>query len=230
MKRILTLWIVLIGGFLYPLKSVGQIVLSIDTIINLPDTAYQGLTTSMVIIVRNSGNTPYQGALQVNIRADSLPTQYLYYSQNPNFILLPGDTASLTTGGAGFTFDSSHFKTGNNVVVVWPYSTQAITFAFFTTSVYFKANVFAGLPSQPGIKKLKVYPNPGKEIVVIESPLDNLEGVRILDLSGRLITEVKQLNVSSWQLPIAGLKPGCYLLEVIATDDKRSIIKLVKTE
>jgi hypothetical protein len=229
MKRILSLWILLIGGFLYAGQARAQVHLSIDTLVNFPDTAYDGTIAPAYVIVHNYGNTPYQGPLQILLQADSLPAQYLNFNST-SITILPFDTAVLSPGGSVFVFDSAHFRTGNNVVVVWPYSTQSgINIDTFHTQVYFQ-HVAVGLASHPQIRNLQVYPNPANDFLIICSPDEELEGVRIMDISGKICRTERFGSHSTNRIPLSGLKPGCYLLEAFGGNNKRAMMKLMITQ
>ncbi|CAN5429783.1 hypothetical protein BH11BAC2_BH11BAC2_17310 [soil metagenome] len=230
MKRILFFVLLIASGILGATQARAQgtiIHLDIDTLINFPDSAFNGQIYSDPIVVRNTGNTPYQGTLQIAVKVD---TNYAFIYFNQNLItILPGDTVQLVPS-PGFTFDSALFRTGNNVVVVWPYSTQAITVDTLIKNVYFYANPSIGVGEVSFIKGLKLYPNPANDYLEVESKEIKLEGVRILESNGRLVRQELWYAGEKQRISIAELLAGCYLLEVTSYQHKKTMLKFIKTE
>ena len=62
-------------------------------------------------------------------------------------------------------------------------------------------------------EKLKIFPNPAKDIVNINYP--NLKEVSILDLTGRILLQKTFSNSNNVQLNIGNLSKGVYVLKVI---------------
>ncbi len=73
---------------------------------------------------------------------------------------------------------------------------------------------------------LAAYPNPATDIIT----LNNLNGFyfyRIIDISGKQITNVTKQNTNS--IDVSFLKAGMYFLEVTTNDNITSIVKIVKS-
>ena len=168
-----------------------------------------------------------QGPLQIGLMADSAFT-YLFYSNNPTNVILPNDTVTLYTTGAGmlgFVFDSSVFRLGNNVVVVWPYSNQgSVLIDSFVTDVYI--NSTTGVKNISTDDNFHLYPNPFKDKIVFEgvSKFD-IDRVRIFTLQGVKMIDEKQLNKL---IDLNRLNSGCYLLEAELKNGQYIYRKIVK--
>lgn len=227
MKRLLLksfIVIVLMGA--YNQNVIAQVHLTIDSLINFPDTALVGQAYPVAIRVKNIGNTPYQGPLQIGLMRDSL-FKYLYFNSNPSVVLLPNDTLTLyttNTGIFGFVFDSTVFRAGNNVVVVWPYSNQSIMFDSLTTQVY--VDFTTGVRDLPYDNNFMLYPNPFTDELRISmvdgKPIDR---VRIFSLHGVKVYDEK---LFSKPLKLDGLKAGCYLMDAETRDGLHLYRKIVK--
>lgn len=75
-----------------------------------------------------------------------------------------------------------------------------------------------------GVKELEIYPNPaGKRIYISGlSEKQNNTSIRIIDMSGRTVLQVKNQD----QVDISSLKSGMYFVEILA--EKRILSKLIK--
>jgi hypothetical protein len=73
---------------------------------------------------------------------------------------------------------------------------------------------------------LRIYPNPVRDDVVIESNRI-IEEACLFDYLGRIIVSRYELNERKTHLPLAGLAPGVYILRV-CTDSRTEIRKIVK--
>ncbi len=232
MKRFLKFIFLSTILFLYKgeVKAQSAAHLTIQTLINYPDTAYYGLMVQPTIIVTNTGNAPFQGVINIGLSRDSNSFQYLYSNSNV-VILVPGDTVSFTGGPAGstsYTFDSSFYRVGNNVVVVWPVTTAFVAVDTLHTSVYFTINMIQGVQEKEGIEGLVFYPNPVRDYIKLYAPRTLLEYVRIMDLSGRLILSKDIGQENETRIPLEAIQPGVYLLEVDGANNTRTFLRFVK--
>lgn len=227
MKRILSLCLFLVllsaGG------AFAQPHLRVTTIINWPDTVYNGQILPIGATVENIGTATYQGPLQIVLRTDSNIYSYIYYNLTTIFTILPGDTISFFPP-AGYLFDGSVFRPGNNVVVVWPHSSQALTVDTATYTTFFINNQAQGLNDLTGIPGLSIYPNPANEITQIISPEIRLESVRIFNSHGQLIKQEDAGSVLNMSLHIQDLPAGLYLLEIMGSGIHRASFRLMKQD
>ncbi|MEP7263732.1 MAG: T9SS type A sorting domain-containing protein [Bacteroidota bacterium] len=223
LKRILIVILLAFGGISVTQAQSAQ--LRIMSLINFPDTAYEGISYPVGFNLKNVGASPYQGPLQILIMGDSVP-DVIYFSNNPNFVLLPNDTVQLyanPAGSQGYIFTPQFFRPGNDIVVVWPYTTQSTVIVdTLFTAVYF---VPLAAVSEYAKEIAGVYPNPFSGILHIKmDSKESVEQVRIFDSSGRLRkTEKPTENL----LDVSYLEAGFYLLE-FRTEKKVLYIKVVK--
>ena len=82
-----------------------------------------------------------------------------------------------------------------------------------------------------GSLKISVLPNPSRSsfTISIESNNDLPVHIRILDIAGREINQLRDLSANSVVIPGNNLKPGFYLAEVVQGNE-RKIVKLVKIQ
>jgi hypothetical protein len=204
--------------------------LRITGLINFPDTAYQGVSYPVGIVLKNVGFSPFQGPLQVILQTDSA-YDILYYSQNPNFALFPNDTVTLLAnqgGTFGYQFTSQVFKPGNDVVVVWPYSTQMnVDYDSIYTSVYYVP--LSSVANNNGFEKsvIKAWPNPFYDQINLDlSGGQIVEQVRVFSIDGREYPVQLRGSV----LYLHNFHPGVYLMEIRLTDNTFYYSRMVKTE
>lgn len=226
MKRLITKYCILF--VLLTGLANAQPHLRVSSLINWPDTAYQNQVFPVISVVENIGTAVYQAPLQIVLKADSNVFSYLFYNSTQTITILPGDTVHLSMPG-GYLFDSSVFKPGNNVVVVWPFTTQTAAIDTFQTIVYFNNIGVQGINDPTPIPGLSVYPNPAQAETYIYSPNTGLERVRILDTYGREISTIPGNRAHKMNLPLEGLPAGIYLLEVFGSAGEKSIYRILRT-
>lgn len=224
-KRLLLL---LVFGLFFCLVQ-AQPHLRINALVNWPDTAYQSQVVPVSAIVENIGTAPYQGALQIALQTDTNTFSYLYFNGGATVLILPGDTLWFTPPN-GYPFDSANFKPGNNVVVVWPYTTQSIQVDTFQTEVFFIALQLTPVNSPEPVRGLRIGPNPTRREVWLESNETLLEGVRILSMDGRELGLFPASGKQRLEIDLGYLPPGIYLLQALGRDGERSVYRLVKQE
>lgn len=215
MKRVYFL-LSLLWGLLSLSANAQNVSLRVDSILGIPDTVYPGQVVSYSVVLKNNGFIPYQGPLQLAMDNGQGQIAYLYFSAAP-VVVLPGST--YTVSGATVTIDSSFFRPGGNVVVVWPYTSQLIQYTPKTFSTYV-LNTFQGIDEPSLSETIRIYPNPASSIVHISNNYNTIERVRIFDLKGRVVFNKKydqenlvELNIDSWPV-------GLYSIELFARDEK----------
>ena len=215
MKRALLLFSFLLGLLSFN-GNAQNVSLRIDSIIGIPDTVFPGQIVSYSVILSNNGFIPYQGPLQLAMDNGQGQIAYLYFSATP-VVVLPGST--YTVSGATVTIDSSFFRPGGNVVVVWPYTSQLIA---YTPKVFntFVTNSFQGIAEPSLAETVRIYPNPASSIVHISNGNYTIERVRIFDIKGRIMfnenydqKSLVELNIDRWPV-------GLYSIELFARDEK----------
>jgi len=226
MKRLLNL--ICLGLFLLSGPAIAQLPhLRVSSLVNWPDTVFNNQNVQVGAIVENIGTTAYQGPLQIVLQTDSGTFSYLYFNQSNPVLILPGDTI-LFAPPNGYIFDSTVFRPGNNVVVVWPHSAQAIQVDTFSVATFFIQSLFQGINDPRPIPGLKLFPNPAREEAVITSPEIGLEGVRILNSMGKEVWSFQGENMYSITLPVQQLPAGIYMVEITGNGGQRSGYRLLR--
>ena len=215
MKRALFLLSFLLGLLSFN-GNAQNVSLRVDSILGIPDTVYPGQVVSYSVVLKNNGFIPYQGPLQLAMDNGQGQIAYLYFSATP-VVVLPGST--YTISGATVTIDSSFFRPGGNVVVVWPYTSQLIQYTPKSFSTYV-TNGFQGIEEPSLAETIRIYPNPASSKVHISNGNNNIERVRIFDMKGRIMfnenynqQSLVELNIDSWPV-------GLYSIELFASDEK----------
>lgn len=199
----------------------AQAVLQIDSLIGLPDTAFGGVAYPVSVQVSNTGNAPYQGGIQIAIQVDS---SFDFLIANAlSVLLLPGDSL-LLSNPAGYIFDSSIFKPGNNVVVVWPYVPSPASIDTLYTNVFYVTGSISNVDEYPG-KTFALYPNPASESVQIKGIGNNFEYVRIIDTNGRIVYAAP--FHSDAPISLDGIPSGVYLFLIENKEGKLLRQKLI---
>jgi hypothetical protein len=208
-------FLLILALILNSLTAKSQIILTIDTLLNFPDTAVAGQTYFPTAIVRNAGVTPFQGTLQIGIQTQNPTgaTGLLYFNNNP-ISLLSNDTVSLTPPN-GFVFDTTLFRPGNNVVVVWPVVTQAVAQIDTVTTDVFLLTI-SGI-SSPVASTLLLSPVPAHDYLYVRSTKElQIEHVRIYDAAGREFpVESQPLDNDSREIYLGNLPAGNYIIETL---------------
>ena len=226
MKRLRYLFGITLFTLISTINVQGQAHLKILSLINFPDTAFNGQVAPVTIVIQNIGTAPFQGVVSVAIQVDSpsTGTGLLYFGSQPT-IILPLDTSVLTPPN-GFLFDNNLFKPGNNVVVVWPYSTQAVIVDTLTTQVYY-FNV-AGVDQLTNSNSFSIYPNPTSNKINLKSNDKIIESVRIFNLEGQSISNFLHVNNTRIQIDISDFPTGIYLIQLDMMDGRRSYLRCIK--
>lgn len=219
MKSIIRiLFIICLLFAVIPAKSQSH--LSVDTIYGWPDTVTTGQNVQMTIMVSNTGPSPYTGTLQIAYQTQQ-PVMgtvgYLYFNNAP-ITLNAGDSIPLIPGN-GFNFDSTVFKMGNNVVVVWPVATS-ITAIIDTGTYVVWVSTPTGLP-RTEVPEPSIYPIPAKDHLIVKPQEgSHIERVRIFDVRGR---EIPARHTSDsdggYIIYLEGLPSGTYILESVFIND-----------
>lgn len=189
------------------------------SVINFPDTAHVNQTYSFQFIVTNVDSGSFNGAVTIKFKVDTFQNTF---GVNQTGNLVPFDTFSVAVDN--FTFDpNAQFRTGDNVVVVWPSVNNAVA----GDSLFL--NVFIPDPNSITENELGsnvlIFPNPAKNVLTVgfNSPENAVEQVRIHTINGQLLIN----HVGTGPVDVSQLPRGVYLLEVVA-DKKRYYKKLFK--
>ena len=183
--------------------------LRVSQLINFPslpnDTIYQGASyDSILAVVVNDGNIPFQGYISIGMLADSsIFPVYLYYG-NSAYFLLPGD--SIVFNINNYTFPPGSFREGDNIVVVWPIGNTNVSDTLATDVYYVHTTGISDIYSEA---QLHISPNPASDNIRVFKASDIfLEQVRIYSTDGRLLIR----SLRSDEIDISGLEAGIYYI------------------
>ncbi|MCW3103199.1 MAG: hypothetical protein JWO09_1639 [Bacteroidetes bacterium] len=136
--------------------------------------------------------------------------------------LNPGDSA-LFTLTADYTTSTGGYRYGIDVIVIWPVAASANTVDSLEFTVFIENHT--GISELDARELIKAYPNPALSTLSISHPdVNAIRSITIYDLSGRLILA----NRDESAINIEALPAGTYQVEVIMSDNKRYMIKVVK--
>ncbi|MEO6830607.1 MAG: T9SS type A sorting domain-containing protein [Chitinophagaceae bacterium] len=96
------------------------------------------------------------------------------------------------------------------------------------SAIVYYWNAFRHTPTAvfntPKAQKLKVFPNPAKELLYVELPLNYNCDIRIYDVLGKSITLPMFQNGSKISINISGLSKGIYIIRNVANEEVQSNI------
>jgi hypothetical protein len=87
-------------------------------------------------------------------------------------------------------------------------------------------DTYSKTPIINNITFIKLYPNPAKEYLIIESESSKLNKIVLVDVSGKLIKIIRFTNESSYKLDLLNIEKGIYFIE-ITTENEISTQKIV---
>lgn len=226
-KALMLLSISLLGGWFSLVQAQGTTGLKVtqmDGYPVLPDTAYEGVSYSVTIKLKNFSNSTINGGVNIFLKADSGTVALTSFG---GLVLPPNDSVSQLI--QTYNFDSQTYKAGNNIVVVWPViqSSPALPIDSFYTQVYFVPLASLNAPEVDAIK-FAMYPNPATSELKIEAfSYEPLEYVRILMPDGREV--IRYLSLGDGIIDIRRLDPGIYFLEA-SSKNRRGIKRFIKVD
>ena len=176
---------------------------------SIQDTVYYNVPyDSIIVTIKNTGNTSFVGEADIMIRGGRGITDTLFTDSINGTQLAPND--STVKFPPSYLFNSTYYLDGDNIVVVWP---QARSGSATSDSVvlYIHFVTIQSIAELKG-KELIISTNPGTDFVRLGiSEINQIEYVRIFNLDGRLVYSAKgaeeAINVKSWT-------PGIYFIEL----------------
>ncbi len=173
------------------------------------DSAYEGQAYSFVIeLVNNSNIVINNTTVNLNIRVDSI-TSILY--SNPQTAMQPGDSILITVPIYNFT--QPQYKTGNNIVVVWP----VVNGLSVPVDSSFYPVFFIPLSSVGGIDltepSFKIFPVPVRNLLHLNINGKNVEDVRFWTITGQQVDNI--ISITNDVIDVEFLAPGVYILDML---------------
>lgn len=173
------------------------------------DTVYNNIPyDSIVVTIKNTGNTGFSGEADILIRGGRGITDTLFTDSVNGTQLAPND--STTKFPPSYLFSSNYYLDGDNIVVVWP---QARFGAATSDSTYLHV-YFITIQSIAELKgrELIISPNPGTDFIRLGiSEINQIEYVRIFNLSGGIVYSSKDANEA---IQVRTWTPGIYFIEL----------------
>jgi hypothetical protein len=177
--------------------------------------------------------TPLNGAININ-PSSPLSIQFDEPVRNPdNSELINSNLASLLTlkttdiNGTNVSF-SATINTEKTIITIVPVLLDPNTTYYLAlgasledyynnlsspVSSTFTTSSATGLENNH-TNSFKVYPNPGNGLFTLESFTKILTGIKVTDLTGRVVIEKKNLSVGSFQLDLRNYRDGLYFLYI----------------
>ena len=206
-------------------KNAGAQAVHLDSIASFPDTIqFDNEVVAMTIYISNSGGIFFNADIAILIHSltDSTAADTLYY--NPNY-QISGNTLSDTIS-ISHTFKAADFDGGDNIVVVWPASSQlpiAVSGDSLTYDLYFKG---VGVAEYGFAQSVSVYPNPsGHDMWLRMAYPEKVEQVRVFDVLGN---QVMLFNEAVSKFSVESLSSGVYFVEVVNKDQSHVIKKFFR--
>ena len=198
-------------------------IFNLDTLVSFNDT------NTYYIWIKNTGNVGFLNTVYINVGIDSTQTgnffQYFFSVDSLTLQIAVGDsvpylqTVNYFPGGA--------YRMGGNIVVIWPSSTMANTLdSTRDTTVYISG--FSSVHEQLGYGNILLYPNPTSDKIFFRNNNNalNIERIRLLDISGRVLKEWENRSVISLEEFAAGV----YLLHIDLPDKTSHTFKIIRRE
>lgn len=192
----------------------------------VPDSAFEGTLYNPQYRVKNLGNTVITNdTIFIELRNDSATVIQSVIASIPIQSLLPNDSIDVTSN---YSFLSSNYRTGSNIVVVWPRLSNTgivTTLDSVIFNVFFVPLASTNQINQPS-EEFSFFPNPvSNEIFIISKNESFIERVRILNEIGQEVFCMKRF---SKHLNVTFLPKGFYFLEIKARHGVYSRKKFIK--
>lgn len=208
-------------------SGIGLILLSYSLSNQELGQAKQGYTMTINARLVNYDSLQYVGVVDFGLRnKDRVLSDNRSVFTRPSYGGLPIILEGRETVPAIFnvTLDAQYFKPGPDVVVVWP-----ITPLPFYDSIEIPLTVLEngtlGLASIPEETSLSFnYVLTESKIMLLNlSAETNFKQVRIFDLEGQKVSELKADHIR--EVPLPAMPQGIYLSEFTAADGRRKVVK-----
>jgi len=201
----------------------------VDTAIteaNIPDSVNYNDIFVHTVVINISGPTPYTGPV------------YLLAGVDSSAGVLSVDTVSVRNvtnkinDTINFNFNETYnnanaYRTGGNVVVIWPMAPTLNTTDTFYTNVYVRKLV--GINENVELyNAFNIYPNPSLNYIYIDktSSEKTIKRVRILSSNGKVMYNEKFKG----RIDISKYAKGIYFLNIELDNSKVLHYKIIKTE
>jgi hypothetical protein len=205
-------------------SSAQTYTLSVDSVIGIPDTIYDGQTIAFTMVFSNQSTLGFQGDVETVLYFPSAQDTITADSSVMNANFVAAQAQESVFASHFFTSDNNNLAIGDNVVVVWPRITFGPTGPPQEVLNPKTINFYLAPPlSAPTIDasksfKLSLFPNPGQGEVRLALPKsESLKSFVVIDLSGRTVLS----NDSGAALVnVDELPAGIYTVSAISTSGR----------
>lgn len=204
--------------------------ISVTAMPGFPDTALynQIYSFSAILYCDTSSSASYTGTIYILCHTNTSNVSQPDTLGHSNQVSIdPGFYDTVTISGTNFS-DTSAFKMGGNVVVVWPVSGGG---NLITAPDSFYTNLtilgYSGIPDVViNNDDQNIYPVPANdEIFLPPTPGEpNIEHVRIFDVTGRTKIFIREYPK---YISVAELENGLYFIEVREKNNQARIFKFI---
>jgi hypothetical protein len=232
MIRNLFLSLCLLVMALGPVVAFAQPKLKIASIYSQPaDTVYYPNTTTITyrLVVENVGNNQLTGPCDIKFRYNSYAGDHSKEPWNAtNFEV--GETDSIRIDDPIGTLDSSRYKGGGNILIIWPNTDHPGVQAPDTVEFDLVILDITGFVDPSVLReRIDIYPNPVGDVLNLRylQLRNKVEYVRILGIDGRVLTyDSRALD----QIDTRNLPSGMYMLDVKYTDGMEGALRFTKQD
>lgn len=192
---------------------------------NLVDTVTAGSSHTHTVYVKNTGNVPFSDSITLYTAVNDSALGFNIvdvYNSNSVISINPGDSVAFALT-AVYNLSPTGYKTGVDIIVVWPYATNATITDSLTYSVYIiDPN---GITEFNIYNSLKLYPNPAKDQLLIDA-IENkkIKNIKLIDSKGSSINV--ELNGS--MIHVENILPGIYILDLELENNQHRYGKFIK--
>jgi len=221
MKKLFFIFLLCTPFFFIEQNASAQ-TLRLDSVVGWPGFVIDSQVVGLQLFISNTGGTNFMGDLAILMNStqhDTVPDT-LYYDPNDT---IPGnafyDTIEIT-----HTFNAADLDDGDNIVVVWPASSQV---SVIQDSLHF--NLYfnhMGVEENGSPQTVQLFPNPSGEIVHLRIAYpEKVEQVRVYDVLGEDLL-IFDSGVSRFN--VASLSSGVYFVEVRNKDHSMVVKKFFR--
>jgi hypothetical protein len=165
-----------------------------------------GYIFSTEVTVRNSGEQPLHSfAVFARLNGGMNCARPFIYRTFSGVNILPGEALTVSLG-------RKHHPGTDNTLCFRSLAPNASLEVEMDDNSFCKTFVFTS--SENKVRpELKVYPNPAKEYLTIETAAENINELEMMDLSGRTVLQ-KSISVQRTRIDIHNLQKGAYVLKL----------------
>ena len=222
MKQLFFVLALLVSVFSFEKNTSAQS-LHLDAIDGFPDSVIDGQVVGMSIIISNTGGAFFNSDLAILIHTDSSlsPVDTLFYDTSYTLQNTFTDTIVIT-----HTFNAADYDEGDNIVVVWPASSQSAILVDPDSLVFPLIFRHLGVPENDPGQEVSLYPNPAAHFVNLEiDHPEKVEQVRIVDVLGK---DLLNFSGAVEKFSVESLSSGIYFVEVRNKDQSFIVRKFFR--